>query len=74
MVRNQESMDDEEKLRELVTRRQWSGQIVADSYLLSSKDSRARLLPIMTNDKTRHSGHKLQGLDETLRKTEGSVA
>lgn len=73
MVRNQESMDYEEKLREfcscsLMKRRQWSEQIVADSYLVNGKDNRARLFPVKANE-TRHGGHKLQGLDEMLPKT-----
>lgn len=59
MVRNQKSMDYEEKWREFcsfspVKRRQWSEQIVADSYLMSGKDNRARLFPVMASDKTRH--------------------
>lgn len=74
MVRKQESMADEEKLREfckfsLVKRRQWSEQIAPDSYLLSSKDNRARLFPVMANDETRHSGHKLQRSDKMLTET-----
>lgn len=49
--------------------KQQSEQMVANSYLLSGKDNRARLFTVMVNDETRHSGHKLQGLDKTLRKT-----
>lgn len=71
MAGKQESMGYKEKLRNfcsfiLVERRQWSEQKVANSYSMSGKDSRARLFPVMANDRTRHSGHKLQGLDETL--------
>lgn len=43
--------------------------MVANSYFLSGKDSRARLITVMVNDEIRHSGHELQGLDKTLRKT-----
>jgi len=64
MVRNKESMDYEEKLREfgsfsLAKRRQWSEQIVADSYLMSGKNNRARVFSAMASDTTRHGGHKL---------------
>lgn len=46
LVRTQESMDDEEKSRQfcsfnMVKMRQWSEQMVANSYFPSGKDSRA---------------------------------
>lgn len=58
MVRNQESMDNEEKLRKFssfsLVKRQWSVQIVVDNYLWSGKDNRARPFPVMTKEGTVH--------------------
>lgn len=58
MVRNQESVDNEEKMRKFcsfsLVKRQWSVQIVAGNYLLSGKDNRARPFPVMTKGGTVH--------------------